>query len=332
VKVLPLRRQLEQRRLLLLEDHDLLRQSMVRTLSELPDVSVVAVATVAAAIRELEAAPPNLIVSDLDLPDGSGLELMAHLEGPEPPAVVFVSGHISRFESQLDRYPGVVVLDKPMPARTLQYIVKEQLGTERANIAPFAAGDYIQLACLGRHSVRIDVRGRDFSGWIYVRQGRIWAAHAGHRTGLRALRKLTFIEGTHVTCSGVSGDEGPSNLPDLPWEQMLLDLAKEYDEGTREIPVAQTEPDPEEFDFSNLFDESESAEISAPATPSTSEAASAPDDEEARYERLLDDAHDRLLEKDYVAALTAFEAASALRPQDSVVKGNVARLRELVSK
>lgn len=345
--VLQLRRQSEERRVLLLEDHDLLRSSMVRALAELPNVSVVGVRTVREALEEIDTARPDLVVSDLDLPDGSGLELMPRLSGRNQPAVVFVSGHISRFESQLDHYPGVVVLDKPLPARTLKFIVAEQLDTDRTSAPPFAAGDYVQLACLGRHSVRIDVQGHDIDGSIYIKLGRLWSANSGRRNGLSALRRLIFTEGTHVACSGAPLDPGPSNLPDLPWEQMLLDLAKQHDEGTREIPIAEQEPSDEDIDFSDIFDETESSapqptspapNISelpeVPEIPKTREVPKVDDDAatEARFERLLDDAHDALLKKDYRAALLAYETAEALRPDDSMVKGNVARLRELVEK
>ena len=329
MKVLPFLRQSERRRVLILEDHDLLRTSMVRALSELRNVTIVGAGTVREALKEIDTSQPDLIVSDLDLPDGSGLELMPHARGQYQPSVVFVSGHINRFEPQLDHYPGVVVLDKPLPARTLKHIVTEQLDAERNAAPPFAAGDYIQLACLGRHSVRIDVRGHSLSGTIFIKQGRLWSANEGRRTGLSALSRLTFTEGARVTCGGVPLIPGPANLPDFPWEQMLLNLAREHDENARKSPVARDDPDPDEMDFSDIFEEEEVPFI----TPSSAPALEVPavrSSDETRFERLLDDAHDALLDKNYTAALHAFETAEALRPNDSVVKGNVARLRELV--
>lgn len=324
--VLPLRRPSESRRVLVLEDHDLLRSSMVRALSELPGVAAVGVGTLRDALVEMDATRPALIISDLDLPDGSGLELMPHISGKEQPPIVFVSGHVGRFESQLNHYPGVVVLDKPLPTRTLKYIVGEQLESDRGAAAPFAAGDYIQLACLGRHSVRIDVHGPEIDGSIHIKQGRLWAAQAGRRSGLSALRRLIFTEGTSVSCSGGGVEPSSANLPDLPWEQMLLDLAKQHDEGTRELPIV--EPDvTEEIDFSDIF---EDPTPSAPAPAPDVDIPAVRTSDETRFERILDDAHEALLNKDYPAALLAFETAEALRPSDSVVKGNVARLRQLI--
>ncbi len=336
MNVLSLRHPSTKRRVLLLEDHDLLRKSMVRALSELPATSVVGVATLQEALREIDSRSPDLVVSDLDLPDGSGLELMPRLAGPKQPPVVFVSAHVSRFEAQLGNYPGVVVLDKPLPARTLKYIASEQLEVERAPAAPFAAGDYIQLACMGRHSVRIDVSGPAVHGSVYVARGRLWAALCGRLDGVAALRELVFAEGGRVTCSGAVDQPEEPNLPDAPWEQLLLDLAKSVDEGTREMsavgtretPVAgdiSAESEEDDVDFSNIFDEVPDDAMSQPS-PSSRDA------DQARFERLVDEAADALLSKDYAAALLAYENADLLCPGDSIVSGNVARLRELVEK
>lgn len=312
------------RRILLLEDHDLLRDAMVSTLEELPDVSVIGAGTVRAALVEIEAGAPDLVVSDLDLPDGSGLELIPILQrGPQVP-VVFVSAHVSRFQSQLNRYPGVVVLDKPLPARTLKQVVIEQFAAETPRDAPpFGAGDYIQLACMGRHSVRIDVTTSKVAGSIFIQRGRLWAANAGGVEGLAALSKLTFVDGAEVRCSGASSNTGPANLPDRPWEQVLLDLARDHDEGTREIPVVggeDTQPlDVDDLDFSDIFEEPELESDDRTA-------------DDARFASLVDQAADALISKDYVEALRLYESAQILNPNDSMVGGNVARLRELTSR
>jgi len=329
MNVLTLRHPSTARRVLLLEDHDLLRKSMVRALSELPDTSVVGVATLQEALHEIDSCRPDLVVSDLDLPDGSGLELMPRLAGAKQPPVVFVSAHVSRFEAQLGDYPGVVVLDKPLPARALKYIASEQLEVERAPAAPFAAGDYIQLACMGRHSVRIDVSGPRVHGSVYIARGRLWAAVCGRAEGVVALRALVFAEGGRVTCSGALDQPEEPNLPDVPWEQLLLDLAKCMDEGTREMSAVGTRETPiaaeheDDVDFSNIFDE-------VPDDAKSLQSPSNRESDAARFDRLVDEAADALLSKDYIAALLAYENADLLQPGDSMVRGNVARLRELV--
>jgi len=319
------------RRILIVEDHSLLRKAMISALAELPETSVVGAGTVRAALAEIHGVTPNLVVSDLDLPDGSGLELLPVLQQDPKVPVLFVSAHVSRFQSQLSRYPGVVVLEKPLPARTLKEVVAQQFdaGTTR-DAPPFGAGDYIQLACMGRHSVRIDVVATEVSGSIFIQRGRLWAAVAGGVEGVAALSKLTFVQGAEVRCSGGSSNTGPANLPDQPWEQLLLDLARDLDEGTREIPVAGADDtnliDVDDLDFSDIFDEP----TVVVDEPEPSQGAMSVRDE-ARFNNLVDRAADALLGKDYAEALRLYESAQLLNPHDSMVGGNVSRLRELTS-
>jgi len=42
--------------------------------------------------------------------------------------------------------------------------------------APFSVVDYVQLACLGRHSVHIDMEFVKAAGKVIVWQGELWSA------------------------------------------------------------------------------------------------------------------------------------------------------------
>ena len=74
-------------RLLLVDDHTLLRESLVRYLAEEPAVEVVAdCATVAEARQVLAREQVDLVLLDFDLGEGSGAELLAALQASRSPA------------------------------------------------------------------------------------------------------------------------------------------------------------------------------------------------------------------------------------------------------
>jgi two-component system, NtrC family, response regulator AtoC len=52
-----------------------------------------AVRTVAEAVKALRDNPPDLIITDLMLPDGRGLDLMQYIEPPYDPEVILITGH-----------------------------------------------------------------------------------------------------------------------------------------------------------------------------------------------------------------------------------------------
>src|SRR5660397_128151 len=67
-------------RVLVLDDHEVVRRGICDILDRADGIEVVAEAgTVAQAVRRADAVRPDVVLSDLRLPDGTGLELIAHV-------------------------------------------------------------------------------------------------------------------------------------------------------------------------------------------------------------------------------------------------------------
>ena len=308
-------------RILLIEDHVALRASMADVLTQLPGADVTAVGTISGAKHALASRLPDLIISDLDLPDGSGIELMGHHGAGVDVPVIFISAHVPRFAKQLRDYPGVTVREKPLPLRDLKNLASTHLEEPPpTNDAPFGAAEYVQLACMGRHSVRVDVDTDTVRGSIIVRDGRLWSAQAGKVAGPAALERLTVDVVGRVRCVSLSSDEVPaSNLPDKPWEQLLLDAARVHDESVRAEAKRNRVADDDPLDLDALFNEETTRVADVPVNGHS-------------FEQEVDRGADALLRKDYRTALQAYERAHAIRPDDRLVKTNVARLQELIQR
>lgn len=316
-------------RILLLEDHAPLRASMAHALGALPKTTVTAVGTLEEAKSALTAARHDLVVSDLDLPDGSGIELMGHEGcGSEIP-IIYVSAHLPRFRAQLRDYPGIVVREKPVPLQELQRLASAHLEQAAAESeAPFGASDYIQLACMGRHSVRIEVMLGPLHGSIIVRDGRLWSASTPGCSGMDALRELAFSEHAIVRCSTLKQTSVErSNLPDKPWEQLLLDAAREHDEDARNSVTQEIACVDDSLDFDSFLDDDDPAPRASAIKPPSVGTSTPPES----LADVLERAAEALLSKDYPAALRAYERAQLLSPDDRMVLANVARLTQLVA-
>ncbi|HTU62542.1 MAG TPA: response regulator [Polyangiales bacterium] len=100
--------------LLLVEDEAALRNSLLRCLQGTPELDLRAVATLQEAVVALDAKPPHLVVLDLELPDGSGLDLVPELalRGLNVPVVV-ITAHLQRFQPQLPERSNLEILQKP---------------------------------------------------------------------------------------------------------------------------------------------------------------------------------------------------------------------------
>ena len=79
-------------KVLLIEDHPIVRAGCRRLLAERPDVTVIEAETAAAGLAAVEAHAPDLIILDLNLPDARGLDVLKTLRArPSPPRVIVFS-------------------------------------------------------------------------------------------------------------------------------------------------------------------------------------------------------------------------------------------------
>ena len=296
---------------LIVEDEPVLRASMARGLGKLPNVEVREAGTVDQALALIDASPPDCIISDIDLPRRTGLELVGELKRRQLVVpLLFVSAYLTAYRSQIPRNANVEILEKPVPLEELRARVLAQLREPRRARAPFGVTDYVQLACMGNHSVEILVSWPpDGMGRIVVAKGNIWSAKVGEDTGLVAFRRLAFHPGGSAECRALDGEPGPRSI-EAPWEMVLIEGARLADEEARQA-VRETRRAP----------------VVAPAPPVVAGAA-----DPARaltYGDLWDIGVDALLRKDYAGALQAFVSARELRPDDGRVLANLKRLADM---
>lgn len=108
-------------RVLLVEDHALVVDALT-ILLESGGHEVRAAASVAAAVAQATASPVDVLLLDLTLPDGNGLDVLDRLRdaGAMPPVAVALTGHDG--PAVRDRCVAAgcaAVLLKPVPAREL---------------------------------------------------------------------------------------------------------------------------------------------------------------------------------------------------------------------
>lgn len=219
---------------LILEDDVLLRAGMARSLARLPAVEVVEAATVREAIALVEGlVDVDLVLSDLQLGDGTALELLPRLERPRGRIpVVLISGCVAEFAERLPS--SIEVRSKPIDPADLRELVSRMLGCADGR-PPFTLADYLQLAGLGRYSVQITVgAGSGLLGSVTVRAGQAWSAEDAHGTGLEALVRLLEATDAMLECGAVTHSP-PSSLAGS-CESVLMEASRLIDERRAQHP------------------------------------------------------------------------------------------------
>jgi DNA-binding response OmpR family regulator len=216
-------------RVLIIEDEAMLRSSMARSLGRVSNVEVLTAATLGEGLGVIDATPPALILSDIDLPDRSGLELIGELgrRNLRLP-IVFISAYLTAYRAQIPRHANIEVLEKPVGIEELREVVRRHLSvvSSPSGLTPFGVADYLQLAGMGRHSVIIEVHGR---GTIVVKDGVLWSSKDAQGEGEEAFYRLALLH-ADVTCQALQDDPGPRTMKGGA-EELLLEAARRSDEA-----------------------------------------------------------------------------------------------------
>ena len=332
-------------RVLLIEDETVLRGSMARGLGKMPGFSIIEAGNLAQALAVLDTAPPDAIVSDIDLPGRSGLELIGELRrrGLATP-ILFVSAYLKAYRSQIPPNAQVEVLEKPVPLEQLRAWITDHVSAA-AERAPFCAADYLQLACMGHHSVEIIIsQAPGGPGRIQVVDGQVWSAADAYGKGVDAFKRCAFHRAGPIECHAIEGEPGPRNI-EGGIEALLLDAAREMDERQREAkaPPGPVKRPSQLVPAQGAAPMKRPSQIAVPAaaqrhpTPRAPVPAAAPPeppppaipDEEQRFGEVWDRGINALLSKDYPGALQAFLEARGLKPDDPRVAANLKRLEDL---
>lgn len=312
-------------RVLIIEDEKVLRSSMERGLSKLPNIEVVGAENLEEALNCIDQSPPQLILSDLDLPGRSGIELLGELgkRGINVP-VVYISAFLAAFRPLIPPNSNFIeVLEKPVSLETLRALVRRRLDAlnSEARYTPFRAADFLQIACLGKYSVVIDIEQKgQIVGKIEIVNGDVWSAADMNGCGNDAFMRLVFYyKDAHVQCHTPQGEPGERNI-EGSWEALLIDAARLYDEKDKYNEKDKKDNKKNQPKKSADFLNEESLQSGVEKKQLS---------DEADFEKDWDRGVLALVEKDYARALIAFLAARKIRPGDLKVESNIQRLREM---
>lgn len=175
---------------LVVEDEARLRAAMVRRLSKIGALDVEEAGRLSEARICVRQERPQLIICDLSLPDGSGLDLLDELTaiGLECP-IFFLSRTIERHRGQIPPDRDVLLLEKPITVETLVALVVDRL---RSRGRRHDVQSMVELACTGGYSSVIEVSRDGINlGRIVVKSGEIWSAQSASCRGAAAVESLS---------------------------------------------------------------------------------------------------------------------------------------------
>lgn len=326
---------------LVVDDELLTRMTHMVMLSHMPDVNAIGAGSVAEAKLVIAHHTPQLVLLDLELPDGTGLDVMNFLTQRElQVGLVIISAHLGTFRSKLRPNDRLHLLTKPLNKNDLQRVVKDvQLGTSHPS--PFSLTDYIQLACMGQHTAVIECLSNDACGEVVIDKGVVWSAQDELGQGADAFHRLLLAEGALLRVGAERVPKGPRSLFES-WEALIFESMRLKDEAVRDqrrtkrgsnsptttpTPAAPTLAAPPSADPPPATT-SAAPSTKPPLTEPTAQTSTNPDPD-TDFDTCVESGVRAVLARDFAGAIAKFERAHALRPKESMVIHRLERLRLL---
>jgi DNA-binding NarL/FixJ family response regulator len=108
-------------RILILDDHQIVRQGIIRIINQEPDMEVCGEAGDASkALEVLESKTPDVVVADISLPGMNGLEFLKHVKANHPTLPVVV----------LSMHDEALYAERALRAGALAYVMKKESSDE----------------------------------------------------------------------------------------------------------------------------------------------------------------------------------------------------------
>jgi len=190
----------------------------------------------------------DMIVVDERMPVMSGSQFVRLARGrfPNMP-IVMLTGHIGEDTRLMLKQEGLeVLLEKPTSSEgfhTLFITLKELLALERSKgfsglMQNVQLQDILQLECLRRNSVVLEVFSKSESGEITLRTGRVVHAEVGSLRGEPAFYHLLNLKDGEFRLKPYV--EPAEKTIEGNWEMLLMEAAQKSDEST-ELEAAKAE-------------------------------------------------------------------------------------------
>lgn len=230
---------LSQKRVLIVDDEEDLTWTLSKKLSKDSDkFQLVCVNSGKEAIEVMNQVPVDLVITDVRMPEVSGLELLVQIKDRYPQTKVIImtaygSDDVKREANQRGCFRYV---EKPFEINELRTIILDALTQDKGfkgSVADFQLSDIIQLNCLGRLTSALEIRHEKETGYIYFDNGNIVHAETDRLVGENAFYHIMGWMGGEFTVK--RNVKASQESIDKNWQSLLLEALRQYDEHSDSV-------------------------------------------------------------------------------------------------
>ena len=240
------------KRVLVVDDEEDMLWMLQRNLNKgMTDVEILAAKSGEEALAILSDKPINLVITDINMPGISGLDLLVEINNkfPDTGVIIMTAYPSNAYENQAMTSGSLRFIEKPFDIKDVRTIVENILSRgERfqGTLDGIDLIDIVQLNGLSRATAALKVSTSDREGMIYFKEGTVVHAICGDATGEDAFFTILGFNGGSL--QNINGVQPPMVTIEKSIEALLFMAAVQSDEKhSRDDTVADQLAEAEEL-------------------------------------------------------------------------------------
>jgi CheY-like chemotaxis protein/predicted regulator of Ras-like GTPase activity (Roadblock/LC7/MglB family) len=225
------------------DDEEDLTWSISKHLSKDKDkYGLITVNSAPEALEVLSQLPIELVISDVRMPEMSGLDLLLQIKEnyPVTKVIIMTAYGSSEVQQEANRRGCLRYIEKPFEIQELRQLILDTVEEKKGfdgRLSDFQLSDLIQMNCLGRLTNAIFVENDDDRGIIYFEDGNIVHTEVDRLKGEAAFYEILSWQGGNFSIK--KGLKAPEETIIKGWQSLLLEGLRRADEQRN--PAVQEE-------------------------------------------------------------------------------------------
>lgn len=252
------------KRVLVVDDEEDMLWMLQRNLNKgMKDVEILAAKSGEEALAVLSDKKVNLVISDINMPGISGLDLLVEINNkfPETGVIIMTAYPSNAYENEAMMSGSLRFIEKPFDIKDVRAIVEDILSPEerfQGTVDGIDLIDIVQLNGLSRATAALKVTTGSHEGMIFFKEGAVVHAMCDDITGEEAF--FTILDFNGGSLQNINGVQPPIVSIDKSIEALLFKAAVQSDEKIDDAQTAIELKEAEELIAEGLEDSFEDAE------------------------------------------------------------------------
>jgi predicted regulator of Ras-like GTPase activity (Roadblock/LC7/MglB family)/CheY-like chemotaxis protein len=226
------------KRVLVVDDEEDMLWMLQRNLNKgMTDVEILAAKSGEEALAVLSDKKVNLVITDINMPGISGLDLLVEINNkfPDTGVIIMTAYPSNAYENQAMMSGSLRFIEKPFDIKDVRAIVEEVLQPDerfQGTVDGIDLIDIVQFNGLSRATAALKVTTGDLEGMIFFKEGAVVHAMCGDITGEDAFFQILSFNGGSL--QNINGVRPPIVSIEKSIEALLFKAAVQNDENSTE--------------------------------------------------------------------------------------------------